>query len=177
MLRRYVLILLALVLSGGELAAASFGENRAFNAAAKAFQDQMWERAETGFAQFATNYAKSARAPEAVLLRAEAQLKQGKFTQAVNLLTARQPEAGKLADEYLYWIGEAQFQGTNYQAAANAFGRLPQEFPTSGRRLEASASEAAARAKLGEWPRVVESLEQPDGVFNERRRRAQPTRW
>ena len=160
-----MLIPLALVLSAGGLAAASLGENRAYNAAAKAFTDKIWDRAETQFAQFILNYPKSTRAPEVVLLQAEAQFQQQEFTQAIALLTGRQAGAGKLADGYLYWIGEAEFQSTNYPAAAAAFARVVQNYPASTNRLQASVGEAAARAKLGEWTRVVELLETPDGVF------------
>ena len=162
---RWMLIPLALVLSAGGLAAASLGENRAYNAAAKAFTDKVWDRAETQFAQFILNYPKSTRAPEVVLLQAEAQFQQQKFAQAIALLAARQAGAGKLADGYLYWIGEAEFQSTTYPAAADAFARLVQNYPASTNRLQASVGEAAARAKLGEWARVVELLETPDGVF------------
>ena len=163
--RALALICVAALLAGGSLRAASSGENRAYAAATKSFQDGMWERAEAEFAQFVEKHSKSERIPEAVLLQAQAQYNHGKFASAIALLTARQGGAGRLADEYLYWIGEAQFQSTNYHAATIAFGQLTRDFPASSRRLPASVSEAAAFAKLGEWPRVVELLQKPDGVF------------
>ncbi|MEK7706386.1 MAG: tetratricopeptide repeat protein, partial [Verrucomicrobiota bacterium] len=165
--RVLTLICFAALLAGGSLRAASSGENRAYAAAAKSFQDGMWERAEAEFAQFVEKHPKSERAPEAVLLQAQAQFKQGRFGPVVSLLTARQGSAGKLADEYLFWIGEAQFQNTNYVAAAEALGQLTRDFSMSARRLEAGVGEAAARAKLGEWPRVVELLLKPDSVFQQ----------
>ncbi|MCU0784801.1 MAG: tetratricopeptide repeat protein [Verrucomicrobia bacterium] len=159
------LICAAGLLCGGSLGAASFGENRAYTAAVKSFQDGMWEYAEAGCAQFVEKHPKSARVPEVVLLQAQAQFKQGKFAPAIALLTAQQGGAGPLADEYQYWMGEAQFQSTNYPAAAAAFGRLTRDFPASSRRLQASVGEAAAFAKLGDWPRVVALLQTPGGTF------------
>jgi TolA-binding protein len=165
--RAFALICVAALLAGGSLRAAGSGENRAYAAATQAFQDGMWERAEAEFAQFVEKHPKSERVPEAVLLQAQAQFKLGKCGPVVSLLTARQGGAGRLADEYLFWMGEAQFASTNYLAAAGAFGQLARDFPMSARRLEATVGEAAARAKLGEWPRVVELLQKPDGVFQQ----------
>ena len=87
--RRWLLILFALVLGGGQLFAASAKEQRAYAAAVAAFQDEMWSRAETEFAQFIQKYPKSTNAPEAVLLQAQAEFKQGKFTNAIALLNPR----------------------------------------------------------------------------------------
>ena len=50
-LRQWSLILLVLALGGGRLFAASH-EQRDFAAAAAAFHDGMWSRAEVQFAQF-----------------------------------------------------------------------------------------------------------------------------
>lgn len=165
--RALALICVGALLAAGSLQGAIFGENRAYTAATKAFQDGLWERAEAEFAEFVAEHPKSERVPEAVLLQAQAQFKQGKPVSAIALLTARQSAAGKRADEYLFWIGEAQFQNTNYTAAVVAFGQLTRDFPASARRLEASVGEAAARAKLGEWARVVELLQKPDGAFQQ----------
>ena len=166
MLWRCVLILLTLVLSGNRLVAASGAENRAYAAAVKAFQDGIWARAETELAQFTEKYPESERLPEAVLLQAQAAFQQQKFAPAIALLTARLDAAGTLADQYQYWIGEAQFQSANYAAAAEAFGKVAlRDFPVSVRRLEAGVGEAAARSKLGDWPRVVALLAKTDGAF------------
>src|SRR5208283_2945076 len=110
---RWQWLLILFVLSpGGERGfAASAREDRAYAAAVSAFQDGMWNRAETEFAQFVQKYPKSDRMAEAVLLQAEAEFKQGKLPETIALLTARKAGAGDLADQYFYWIGEAQFQG------------------------------------------------------------------
>ncbi len=153
-----------LLASGGPLLAANAGD-RAFKAAADSFNLAVWWRAEAQFEQFIARHPKSERVPEAVLLQAQAQFKQGKFEPAIALLTARLAEAGPLADQYLYWIGEAQYQAGQHAAAAETFGKLVTQFPASNRRLEAAVDEAAACATLGRWPRVVELLDKAGGPF------------
>ena len=163
--RHWFLILLALTLGGERILGANTREARDFTAAAKAFQDGMWSRAEVEFAQFAGKYPESGRVAEAQLLQAEADLKQGKCLQAIALLTARESQAGDLADQYIYWLGEAQFQNTDYAAAAETFSRLVREFPNSNWRLDAAVNEAAVRAKLDQWPQVSALLLEPTGTF------------
>jgi TolA-binding protein len=162
---RWLLIIFALVLSGEQMFAAGTREERAYAAAASAFQDGMWSRAEVEFAQFAEKYPKSERVAEAVLLQAEADVKQDKFLQAIELLTAGEPQAGKLADQYVYWLGEAQFQNGDYAAAATTFSRLVRDFAVSSRRLDAAVNEAAACAKLGQWSQASAWLQAPAGAF------------
>src|SRR5215471_10140239 len=99
--RRWLLILSVLVLGAGPLFAAS-KENRAFTAAAAAFQDGIYDRAETEFAQFVQLFPQSSRIAEAVLFQAQAQIKQGKNTAAIALLSAPPSAPGKLADRYAY---------------------------------------------------------------------------
>ena len=76
---RWLMIIFALGLSGEQLLAASAHEDRAYAAAASAFQDGMWSRAEVEFAEFAEKYPKSGRVAEAVLMQAEADIKQRKI--------------------------------------------------------------------------------------------------
>ncbi len=162
---RWLLILFALILSGEQLLAASPKERRAYASAVAAFQDEMWGRAETEFAQFIQKYPKSTNAPEAVLLQAQAEFKQGKLAQAIALLNARKTGAGHLADQYVYWIGEAQFQKADLAAAAETFISLARDFPESSLRLRAVVEAAAARAELGRWPQVGALLQETNGVF------------
>jgi TolA-binding protein len=167
-LRRLFLGLLLLALAGGRGDAALFGgEDKAFEAAEKSFSIGVWDRAEREFAQFIEKYPKSERRVAAVSLQAQALFQQHKFTAAVALLNAHQGEAGVLADQFLFWTGEAEFQNTNYPGAAVAFGKLAREFLESPRRLQAAVGEAAAGAKLGEWTTVVRLLQQPDGAFRQ----------
>jgi len=162
---RWLLIIFALVLSGEQVLVASTREERAYSAAASAFQDGMWSRAEVEFAEFAEKYPKSERVAEAVLLQAEADFKQQKFLQAIDLLTAHEPQAGKLAGQYVYWLGEAQFQNADYATAAATFARLVHDFPDSRWRLDAVVNEAAARTKLGQWLQASDLLQEPGGAF------------
>jgi len=69
-LRRWLLILFALILGGGQVFAAGSRESRAYAAAVGAFHDELWSRAETEFDQFIQKYPKSASASPAVLLQA-----------------------------------------------------------------------------------------------------------
>jgi TolA-binding protein len=163
---QWLLILLAL-LPGGEQRgfAASSRENRAYAAALSAFQDAMWSRAETEFAQFTQKYPKSDRMAEAVLLQAEAEFKQGKSSQAIALLQARKAGAGNLADQYVYWMGEAQFQNGDFSAAAETFVSLTRDFPESSLRLRVVVEAAAALAQTNEWQQVVSLLEETNSVF------------
>jgi TolA-binding protein len=143
---QWLLILLALSTGGERSFAASAREDRAYAAAISAFQDGMWGRAETEFAQFVQKYPKSDRTAGAMLLQAEAEFKQGKLPQAIALLTARQAGAGDLADQYVYWIGEAQFQNGDFSAAAKTFVSLTRDFPESSLRLRVVVEAAAALA-------------------------------
>jgi TolA-binding protein len=166
-LRQWLLILFALGLGGEQIMAASGRENRAYAAAAAAFQDEMYGRAETAFAQFVEKYPKSERVGEAILLQAQAELKQGDFSNAIARLTNPDnlAKAGPLADTYCYWAGEAQFQGTNYPAAAETWIALAQKFPGSRLRLQAVVGAASAFTELAEWQRTVALLEATNGVF------------
>jgi TolA-binding protein len=163
--RCWFLMVFLLVLGVEQLPAASSREVRAYSAAASAFKDGMWGRAEVEFAEFVDKYPKSDRVPEAVLMQAEADIKQEKFLQAIELLTAHETQASKLADQYVFWLGEARFQNEDYTAAATTFARLARDFTGSSRRLDATVNEAAARARLGQWPQVAALLQASNGVF------------
>jgi TolA-binding protein len=164
-LGQWFFIAFALLLGGGQVFAASGRENRAYAAAVSAFKDAMWSRAETEFAQFTQKYPKSDHVAEAVLLQAEAEFKQEKYPQAIALLQAGKAAAGKLADQYVYWIGEAQFFNGDFSAAAETFVSLTHDFPESSLRLTGAVEAAAAMEKTNEWPRVVSWLEETNSVF------------
>jgi TolA-binding protein len=167
-LRQIAVCLLLLALAGGRCDAALFGgEESAFQAAERSFSIKVWDRAEKEFAQFIEKYPKSEGRATAVSFQAQAMFQQQKFAAVVALLNTHQAEAGKLADEFLYWTGTAEFQSTNYPGAAVALGKLAREFRDSPRRLEGAVGEAAARAKLGEWATVVTLLQPPDSAFRQ----------
>ena len=74
-------------------------------------------------------------------------------------------KSGPLADQYCYWIGEAQFQSRDFNGAAETLVSLARNFPESPLRLRAVATAAAAYARLPDWRRHDALLENPDGVF------------
>ena len=166
---RWVLVLTLLLASGARLSAVSVAD-RAFDAAYKAFQDTFYDRAEAGFADFCQKFPTSHRLAEAILLQAEARLELTNYAGAIALLSAHQSAAGTNADQYLFWLAEAHSRKGDYRAASDGFARLVKDFPASSRRLEAGIGEASARAALArtepvEWRRVIELLQQTNGVF------------
>jgi outer membrane protein assembly factor BamD (BamD/ComL family) len=165
--RRWLLVLFALILSGGSLFAASTKEQRAYNAAKADFRIELWSRADAEFGQFVQKYPKSTNAPEAVLLQAQAEFKQGDLANAIAKLTNPDnlAKAGTLADQYVYWTGEAQFQNAGLTNAAETFVSLAQNFPNSPLRLRAVVEAAAAYTQLTNWLRHDALLENTNGVF------------
>src|SRR5450432_645775 len=95
-LRRWLLISCACALGGGQIFAAGSREERAYAIAVSAFQDEMWSRAETQFAEFAKKYPGSTNVPSARLLQAQAEFKQQTFANAIGLLETNLPIAGGL---------------------------------------------------------------------------------
>ena len=165
-LSRTILLILLLALTGARVDAALFGgEKKDFDLATRSFDMRLWSRAEKEFAEFIKDHPKSEKVTEAVLRQAEALFWQLKYEPAVLLLTSREGDAGKLADQFLYWIAESQFRSGNHQAAAVSFGKLAREFPSSDRRLEAAVGEAASLVKLCEWAQVTNILRKADGAF------------
>ena len=167
-LRRWLLVLSLLVWGGGSLLAADFREERAYAAAVNAFQTGMWGRAQTQLAQFIKNFPASTNVPEARLLQAQTYFKQQAYGRVAGLLTTNLTAAGGLADQYVYWIGEAQFQAGDFPQAADTFNSLAQKYPESSLRLRAVVESAAALARNGQpadWTAIVTLLEAPDGVF------------
>ena len=167
-LRQLFLIWCVLVLGGGSLLAAT-RESRMYAAALADAQDQMWSRAETEFGQFVIRYPKSTNAPMAILLQAQAQFQQGKYDEAVNLLTdtnnVAQAQTAAIADQYGRWTGESLFAAGHYQDAANAFTKAAKDYPQSPVALGMIVSAAAAYEKLNQWPQLDALLEATNGIF------------
>ncbi|MGC9943575.1 MAG: tetratricopeptide repeat protein [Verrucomicrobiota bacterium] len=164
---RWVVIWFALFLGVGQIHAASLREQRAFAAAQSAFKTEMWSRAAAEFADFVQKYPESANAPRALLLESQAEYEQGNFTNAIVLLTAGELTAGKLADQYADWMGEAQFAIGNYPAAAKTYLALVNDFTNSPLRVAATVNAAAAYAQLAQWPLVENLLEPTNGIFQQ----------
>src|SRR6266446_7811403 len=147
------------------VAAAPPDEQRAFESAVTNLSTGFYEPAEKDFREFVQTYTNSAHVPEAILLQAQALVKQTNYAAAIDLLTLRQSIAGTNADQYLFWVAEAHFQKGEYAVAADSFAKLIKDFPASARRLEAAIREATARAQLAQWPGVLALLRQTNGVF------------
>ncbi len=166
--RRWFLILSALILGGGQLFAAT-REERAYTAAVAAFNDKFYERAETGLTQFLQTYRKATNAPMAVLLLAQSEFYLGKYPVAIARLgdsnNLAKAKAAGLADQYIYWRGEAQFAGGDFSGAAQTFVSLPENFPDSHLALRAVVEAAAAFEKLGQWVQADDLLDNTNGLF------------
>ena len=162
---RWLLALALLTPSGARLWAAAANEKGAFNSAAEAFQGTFYSRAEAEFGAFAQQFTNSARIPEALLFQAKARMQLTNYAGAIELLSTQLPLAEKWADEYIFTLGEATLRKGDYAKAAEYFADLANRFPGSTRRLEAAVSEAPARSRIGEWPRVIDLLQQTNGVF------------
>ena len=149
------------------LGAAGAAEVHAYEVAQNMFYGGSYELAEKEFAEFIKNHPDSDKVPAAVGLEAQCRYRQDKFDEALALLRERLVGAGKLADEYRYWIAECLFQKSDYAGAATAFAQMLSDSPTSARRLDASLGEAFARFKLGDLRRTVDLLAQPKGAFQQ----------
>ena len=146
-------------------AAEPTSEERAFKAAADDFDARFWAQAEADFTDFVKKYPASIKLPEAYMCAAIARFHQTNYAGALELLLNHQAQAGKRADDYLFWQAKTLQAKGDSVAAAEAFGKLTREFPTSVLCLGAAVEEARTHATLREWPRVIELLQKPDGVF------------
>ena len=140
-------------------------ESAAFRSAYKKYRDNIYDWAERDFASFVATFPQSPLLPEAVLLQAQAALKMTNVTRTVSLLQQHFDKAGPFADQYRYVIGQAQFQGGDFRAAADSFASVAQNFTNSALLLESSLGEAQARFQLREFARVITLLQMPEGTF------------
>src|ERR1019366_9947693 len=125
---RWILVLTVLLAAGPRLAAAPAAD-RAFDAAYKALQDTVYDRAEAGFADFCRQFPDSPRLAEAILLQAEARLKLSNYAGAIALLSAHQKDAGTNADQYVYWLAEPQMGHADYGVGTDGLGPRAKDFP------------------------------------------------
>ena len=133
-LRRWILVL-TLLLAGGARLAAESAADRDFRVAREALRDTFYERAEAGFADFCKKFPTSPRLPEAILLQAAARIELSNYAGALELLSAGQKNAGTNADQYLFWLAEANSRKGDYRAASDGYAKLIKEFPASPRLL------------------------------------------
>ena len=169
-IQRLILVLLLLLTSSGLASAAnSTREDRAYTMAVTAFNEANWDRAQTLFAQFAGKYDNSTNVPMAILLESQSLYKLGRFDASIALLNdatnLARAKAVDLADQYMYWVGEAHYTNQHYQQAADAFLALANNYPKSPLQLRALIEAAAAYVAMNNWEQVVALMTAPDGVF------------
>jgi TolA-binding protein len=166
-IRAFAALLTLLVLQSIRAYAAA-PESNLFAAASKSFNDHNFERAEHEFAEFALAYTNSPLFSEALLRQGQARYHLKNFDGASQLLSSTLKAAGKLTDEYYLWLGQiamARGGNTNYQEATEWFAKVQKEFPSSTNALEAAVQQATALSKLGQWPVLIQLLQQTNGIF------------
>lgn len=160
------LLMLALVFRAGTVFAASAEEDRAFAVAVDKFHS-FPDLAERDFVNFLQKYPNSVHVPEAILYQAQAMLSCGETTGAIELLSTNQNRAAMLAPEYLYWLGRAQLQNKNFTHAVPIFAELVQKYPGWPKAVDANVREAEAYSRMGEPQRVIQLLQQTNGLFQQ----------
>jgi TolA-binding protein len=168
------------MLAGGRLEAAGQAELNAWKAAGKFLRETMWAQAEVDFSEFIKKYPNSEYYADAVLCEAQARFhlagekamnqaedRQWSYKDVISLLASQQSHADDKADRFAYWTAEAGYAGSNFTAAAEAYGEFTNRFTGSDLRSEALFKEADARLQLGDTARVVELLRQPGGAFQQ----------
>lgn len=166
-------ILLATFLVGWQLAAQPAqiepAEQKEFNAAVHAFEDGLlkYARAEQEFTAFLKKWPNSALKPAATLYLAQSKHHRADHIGAVKLLTRELPNAGTMADQYQFWIGENWFAAEDYDKAASAYADLLFLYRNSPLQFQASYNEALSRRRLGGFADVISLLENPAGAFRQ----------
>ncbi|MEO6035624.1 MAG: tetratricopeptide repeat protein [Verrucomicrobiota bacterium] len=163
---RYLLAIF--ILLGGVAIPASFAaskEERAFKTAATYLETRVYDLAEQSFAKFIEEHPASTNRVDAILHQAQARFYLTNYSGAFELLQKGLPEAGSLAPDYQYWIGQTFFKNHKFREAADAFSALGKNFPQSPYQLESAYKEALAESELGNLPRVIELLQTPGGKF------------
>jgi TolA-binding protein len=128
---RFLLLAWALLCSVLPVRAASSAEDRAYRSASDAFRLHSWDYAEKKYGEFVQKFPDSDHLPETILFQAEARYRLGNLPGTISLLSNHIAAAGMWADEYLYWISQAQFSAGDYEAAAKSFASLIQRYPDS----------------------------------------------
>lgn len=137
----------------------------AFSSAVRRFEGGWYDLAEKGFAEFLAGSPQSTNRSEAILLQAQSRFRLKNYEGTAALLESQLKAAGKWADQYLYWLAEAQSEQEHFDTAAKTYARLLKEYPESKLRLQASYGEAYANFKLGAAARTVELLRNMTNAF------------
>ncbi len=140
-------------------------EEIAFNAASRAFQENLFEKADKDLGEWVKAFPKSERLSQALLLQAQARFKLGQHGNVVALLTTQFGSAGKQADQFRYWIAEAQFAQGDYSSAASSYEQLLKDYPDSSLRSQASYGEALSRFRSGNAKSTVDLLSNTNSIL------------
>ena len=143
----------------------SAAENEAFTAAAKQFEDKLYDLSEKGFAEFAARFPDSDRRPQAILYEAESLFFESKFDVAEKLLNLELSKAGDAADRYYFWLAEIASKRGRFAKAAELYFKVAKDFPKSELTTKAFYQQAMAMAKTGNWQGVVDALGTNNEVF------------
>jgi TolA-binding protein len=152
-------------LAGAEAPPRSSDERQDWDVAARFFQGTAYDLAEQGFLAFIQKHPGSDKLAEAVLLLVEARFRQGRHEEALAALHEHLDRAGRLADEYHFWMAESLVRLRRFDEAVDAFVRVWSEFPGSARALEAVVGQALALQQSGKPQDAFDLLSQPDGAF------------
>ena len=152
------LLLAAACLPALTVEAAGAAGQKAFDAAEKTFAGKWWVLSEKEFGEFVEKYPESELRPLAILRWAQARFHRRNSTGAAELLSSNLHQAGTLADQYQFWMGEAYYQGSNYLAAVQAFETVLQRYPESQLVAMARYNEALAWSKLADWKQTIALL-------------------
>jgi len=164
---RWILLALGLGVLCGPGQAQVLPEAELFDTAARAFQDRNYEYAEKTFGEFTKHYPMSTRWSEALARQGQARFELKQYTGVVELLQGGLSLAGPIADEYHYWIGQAQLLRGNFSEAASAFAKIVQGFPGSRWRLDAAFGESVSHFRRGDLRKAADLITTPGNAFQQ----------
>lgn len=158
-------ILILLGCGNGSLFGATLAETKAFKTATYLFEDKIYSIAEKSFGEFLAKYPNSEHRPEAVLFQARARFQQSNYAGAMQLLQGNLPQAGRLADQYYFWLGRSLQESGKPQEATENFSQLIKNFPQSSLHAEACYFQALIFSRRNDWAQIIDLLSRPDGDF------------
>jgi len=139
-------------------------EDRDYGLGTNEFADGQYQLAEDTFSNFVATYANSTLRADAILYLARSRIELSNYTSAVDLLRREMP-AGKLTNDFVYWMAWAYYGNRDYTNAMARCADLLQNPADPPLPLRATLLQARALDKLTDWPGVIALLSKPDGVF------------
>lgn len=152
---RWIIVALVLV-------AATAEETKLWRVAQTAFRDGMFDVAESQATTLLQKFPRFESAESAQLLRARAQLEQGKWTEAVGTLSnaVAKLSSPDLMEKFRYWLAEAWLRGDQFPEAENGFVEFLEKHSRSDYRLPSQYGLAVARFQQGHLDAATHTLEQ-----------------